>query len=84
MIENLLGLNDPVPGMTASHSLAVGTTKGQNDHMQIMSNPDAWVGRKLRRSAITYWLRAILIAVAIVDLIGVVTSASIMVAALDK
>jgi hypothetical protein len=84
VIENLLGLNDPVPSMTASHSLAVGTTTGQNDQMQILRNPEGWVGRKLRRSAITYWLRAILIAVAIVDLIGVITSASMMVAALDK
>lgn len=84
VIENLLGLNDPIPGMTPSHSLAVGTTTGQNDHIQILTNPDDWVSRKLRRSAITYWLRAILIAVAVVDLIGSITSALMMVSALSS
>jgi hypothetical protein len=82
VIENLLGLNDPIPGMMPSHSLAVGTTTGQQDHMQILANPDDWVGRKLRRSAITYRLRAILVAVAAVDLIGAITSALMMMSAL--
>jgi len=84
VIENLLGLDDPLPGMTPSHSLAVGTTAGQHDHMQISANPDEWVNRKLRRSAITYWLRAILVAVAAVDLIGAITSALMMVSALKR
>ncbi len=38
--------------------------------MRILNDPERWVARKLRPSAITYWLRSILIALAVVDLIG--------------
>jgi hypothetical protein len=79
VIENLLGLNDSIPGMTTPLRLAVGTTTGQHDHVQILSNPDEWVARKLRGSAITYWLRLVLVALAIVDVAGAAISAWMMV-----
>jgi hypothetical protein len=69
-IEQLLGLNAQLPGMHQSLNLAVGTTKGQSEHMTILDDPEKWVNRPHRRSAITFWLRWILRGMAIVDGIG--------------
>lgn len=74
LIENLLGLTDLIPGMESSLNLAIGTTKGQGDHMQILHDPNAWIARKHRRSAITFWLRWILRGLAAVDFMGAATS----------
>ena len=79
VIESRLGLTDSISGIHPSLNLAIGTTPGQSDHIQILNDPEKWLGRKLRRSAITYLLRAILIALAGVDVIGAVTSIGMMI-----
>ena len=79
LIESRLGLTDSISGMHQSLNLAIGTTPGQADHMRILNDPDRWVARKLRRVAITYWLRCILIALAVVDVIGAVNSIFMMI-----
>jgi len=79
LIESRLGLTDSIPGMHPSLNLAIETTQGQGDYMRILNDPETWVARKLRRSAITYWLRLILIALACVDVIGAVASIFMMV-----
>jgi hypothetical protein len=79
LIESRLGLTDSIAGMHPSLNLAVGTTPGQGDHMGIPTDPERRVTRKLRRSAITYWLRNILIALAAVDVIGAANSIFMMI-----
>jgi hypothetical protein len=79
LIECQLGLTGSIPGQDPSLNLSIGTTKGQSDHMKILSDPDAYVARKLKSSAITFWLRYILIALACVDLIGAATSIFMMI-----
>jgi hypothetical protein len=74
LIENCLGLTNSLPDMHSSLNLATGTTKGQRDHLRILSNPEAWVHRRHARTAITFWLRWILRAMAVVDFAGSVTA----------
>jgi hypothetical protein len=84
LIESRLGLTDPIQGMHPSLNLAIGTTPGQGDHMRILNDPERWVTRKLRRSAITCLLRYVLMAVAVVDVIGAAYSVSMMIVALRQ
>jgi hypothetical protein len=79
LIESRLGLTDSIPGMHASLNLAIGTTTGQVDHLRILNDPGRWVARRLRKSAITYWLRGILITLAAVDVIGAVNAVFMMI-----
>ncbi len=79
LIENQLGLGSSIPGMHPSLNLTIGTTKGQGDHMKILNDPDAYLAKKLRSPAITFWLRCILIALACVDLVGAATSIFMMI-----
>jgi len=70
VIEQLLGLNAQLPDLHQSLNLAVGTTKGQSEHMKILTDPEKWVNRTHRSSTITFWLRWILRGMATVDGIG--------------
>ena len=72
-IEELMGLNTTRPrysGMT----LAVGTTEGQRDFLQIMEDPESWVRRPLRRRAIMYQIRTLLLLLVFINLAGAATS----------
>jgi hypothetical protein len=84
LIESRLGLFDPIPGMHPSLNLSVGTTPGQGDHMRILNDPERWVARKLRRSAITCLLGYVLIALAVVDSFGATYSIVMMIFALGN
>jgi hypothetical protein len=79
LIEKCLRLTDPIPDAHASLRLAIATTRGQGDHVSILSDPESWIARKLRPSTITYRLRMLLGALAIVDLIGAITSVFMMI-----
>jgi hypothetical protein len=79
LIESRPGLTDVIPGRHPSLNIAIGTTTGQGDHMRILNDPEKWVARKLRWSAITYQLRCILILPACVDVIGAMTSILMMI-----
>lgn len=70
VIEQMLGLTNFLPDMHQSLNLAVGTTRGQIDHLRILDDPETWIARPHRRSAITFWLRWVLRGMAIVDFIG--------------
>ncbi len=74
LIEELLGLSGQVPEHQTLN-LAIGTTAGQNERIQILGDPETWVNRKHRRTAITFWLRWILRGMAAVDAVGAVTAA---------
>lgn len=78
IIENCLGLTEPIDGMHPTVNFTVGTTAGQKDHMQILMDPESWVRRKHRRTAITFWLRWILWGMAAVDLCGFVAALLMM------
>lgn len=74
LIETCLGLTETLPEMHASLNLAVGTTRGQADHKRILEDPEAWINKTQRWTAITFWLQGIFIGIGCVDLIGAILS----------
>jgi hypothetical protein len=70
IIEDQLGLYNPLPLRHESLNLAIGTTEGQRERAAILSDPDAWIKRKYRRGSITFWLRWILGGMAVIDVGG--------------
>ena len=74
LLEDMLGLTIPVPDYPHRHTLAIGTTASQSDHISILHNPEQWVGRKLRRSSISFLLTLFLWMLATVNLAGVSTA----------
>ena len=70
-IEERLGLNNALPEMHESFNLAIGTTRGQNDRMLILNDPEKWMARPQRKNSITFLLTVILWMMAIVNGIGV-------------
>lgn len=77
LIEELLGLSGQVPEYQGQN-LAIGTTIGQNERIQILGDPEGWVNRKHRRTAITFWLRWILRGMAAVDVAGAVITGMVL------
>jgi len=61
ILEDQLGLTRPLDGYEATQTLAVGTTVGQSEHLQILHNTTTWLGRPHRRTSITWWISAILL-----------------------
>ena len=70
LIEDMLGFTAPIAEYPARHSLAIGTTTGQSEHLGILYNPDKYVNRKISRGAITYWHTTLFWILAFVNLIG--------------
>jgi hypothetical protein len=60
VLEDQLGLSKPLESYAAKPTLAVGTTVGQNEHLQILNNTQDWLKRPHRISSITSWIIAIL------------------------
>jgi hypothetical protein len=71
VLEDMLGLTCRVTEYPTHHTLAVGTTTGQAEHLQILHDPEQWVRRSLRPGSIVYWLSAILLLLAAINLGGV-------------
>ena len=71
LLEDMLGLTCRLTEYPTHHTLAVGTTAGQSEHLQILHDPEQWITRRLRRGSITYWLSAVLVLLAITNLGGV-------------
>lgn len=69
LIEDLLGLTAAIPGYSG-HTLTIGTTAGQADHVQILQNTEAWVMRRMRRASITFWLRRVLLLLMVINMAG--------------
>lgn len=61
LLEDQLGLTKPLEGYTAGPTLAVGTTVGQNEHLQILHNTEEWLKHPHRVTSITSWIVGILI-----------------------
>jgi hypothetical protein len=74
LLEDQLGLAKPLEGYAGRPTLAVGTTVGQNEHLQILNNPPDWLKRPHRLSSITSWLVGILILFLLANAAGFVGS----------
>ncbi|MGA7342590.1 MAG: hypothetical protein WBX18_18445, partial [Terracidiphilus sp.] len=64
------GLNCALPGMHPSLDLTIATTKGQDDRVKMLNDPEGWVKRSHHKGTITFWLRLILWGMALVDGFG--------------
>jgi hypothetical protein len=72
VLEDRLGLTKPSePG---GPTLAVGTTVGQAEHLQILHNTEEWLDRPLRKSHITWSIVAILWLFSFANVFGIVAS----------
>jgi hypothetical protein len=60
LLEDLLGLTKPLENYPGKPTLAVGTTMGQNEHLQILNNTVEWLKRPQRLRSITSWIVGIL------------------------
>ena len=74
LLEDQLGLTTPLEGYAAKPTLSVGTTVGQNEHLQILNNTQGWLKRPHRLSSITSWIVGILILFLLANAAGTVGS----------
>jgi hypothetical protein len=72
IIEDQLGLTKPLENYPAKPTLAVGTTVGQNEHLQILNNTPEWLARPHRTSSITWWIAGILCLFVLANAVGMV------------
>jgi hypothetical protein len=75
LLEDQLGLTKPLEGYAAKPTLAVGTTVGQNEHLQILNNTQEWLKRPHRFSSITSWIVVILMLFVLANAAGIAGSA---------
>ena len=70
LLEDQLGLTKPLdyPGHP---TLAISTTVGQNEALQILHDPDAWLRRRHRFTSITTWTVGILILFMLANIGGI-------------
>ncbi|HEV2491920.1 MAG TPA: hypothetical protein VG204_02485 [Terriglobia bacterium] len=73
LFEERLGLTKPSEDYASRPSMAIGTTIGQTEHLQILHNTQEWLNRPLRRS-ITFWIRGILVAFFLANAFGIAVS----------
>ncbi len=74
LLEDQLGLTKPLEGYAGKPTLAVGTTVGQNEHLQILNNTQNWLNRRHRFSSITSWIVGILLLFVLANAAGVAGS----------
>jgi hypothetical protein len=74
LLEDQLGLTKPLEGYAAKPTLAVGTTVGQNEHLQILNNTQEWLKRPHRFSSITSWIVVILMLFVLANAAGIAGS----------
>jgi hypothetical protein len=74
LLEDLLGLTRPLEGYATKPTLAVGTTVGQTEHLQILNNTQDWLKRPHRHSSITSWIVVILILFVLANAAGIAGS----------
>jgi len=74
LLEDQLGLNRPLEDYTARPTLAVGTTVGQNQHLQILHNTGKWLKRRRRLTSITSWIVGVLFLFLLANTLGIAGS----------
>jgi len=71
LIEDCLGLTKGVEGYPSGTTLAIGTTIGQGDHVEILHSPERYLNRPLHRRSISFWVRMVLIFFCISNIAGI-------------
>jgi hypothetical protein len=71
IIEDYLGLTTGLDEYPNRPTLSIGTTMGQDDHLEILRNPDQYLNRPLRRRSISFFVQAILTVFCVANLGGV-------------
>lgn len=74
LLAEQIGLNKPVEGHPTGLTLAVGTTVGQNEHLQILNNTDKWLIRPPRLGGVTAGIIGILSLFCLANILGIVLS----------
>ncbi len=77
LIEDMLGLTTPLAEYEGRHTLSIGTTLGQSEHLQVLHDTEKWLGRKLRRSSVTFFMTVFLVFLGIINLVGFVSAISL-------
>jgi hypothetical protein len=73
LFEEKLGLTRPLEEYAGRPNMAIGTTLGQDEHLQILHNTQKWLKRPLRGS-ITFWIVGVLILFLLANLAGMAGS----------
>jgi hypothetical protein len=74
LLEEQLGLNKPLEGHAPRLTLAVGTTVGQAEPLQILHDTDKWLKRSPRLSSVTAGIIGILTLFCIANALGIALS----------
>jgi hypothetical protein len=73
LFEEQLGLTRPSEDYAGRPTMAIATTLGQDEHLQILHNTQEWLNRPLRGS-ITFWIVGILGAFFLANALGIAVS----------
>ncbi|MGA2595791.1 MAG: hypothetical protein ABSH09_02145 [Bryobacteraceae bacterium] len=74
LLEDLLGLTKPVLGYPIRHTLSIGSTAGQNEHMEVLHDTTKWLERPSRRGSVTFWITTLLKLLAVVNIVGIIVA----------
>ncbi|MDP8990912.1 MAG: hypothetical protein M3N41_12640 [Acidobacteriota bacterium] len=74
LLEDCLGLTKGLDDYAGKPTLAIGTTIGQVDQVMILNDAETYLGRKIRKGSITFWVLVILFFLCIMDLAGIAGS----------
>jgi hypothetical protein len=74
LLEDQLGLTLQIKDYHPVHTLAIGTTPGQAEHLQIIHNTQEWLARPARGGSITARIIAILRLFCFLNLVGAIVS----------
>lgn len=73
LFEDMLGFAAPIPDYQGQ-TLSIGTTPGQGDYLEMISDPQRYIDRKIRSGAVVYWVSLMLSVLAGLNLVGAVFS----------
>ncbi len=74
LLEDRLGLTKPSEDYPGGPTLAVATTAGQDEHLQILHNTEKWLSRPLRANRITWSIVVILWLFSVANGFGILAS----------
>ena len=74
LLEDCLGLTKGLDDYPGRPTLAIGTTIGQADQVEILNDTDGYLNRRIRLRSITFWVLVILVFFGMMDLAGMAGS----------
>jgi hypothetical protein len=69
LLEDMLGLTRAVEGYSLRHTLAVGTTAGQAEHLRALYGTKKWISCRPRYGSMIFFFRARFVLLAVIDLV---------------